>query len=321
MDERVFQGMEYVYEVYKAGSFRQAAENLFISQPSISASVRRIEERIGTQIFDRSMKPLQLTQCGQQYISSVEKIMVLEREFVEYVNDWGGLKRGKLVLGGSTFFSSLVLSHLMSKFNKEFPDIQLELVEETTHNLEDRIENGTVDMVVDYQIPHIENYDWTIMQTEHLLLAVPKTLPENSGMKSYRLDTKARHGFSEEAIELCEPVPLERFRNAPYILLKSGYDTRTRADALCDEAGFQPKALLEFDQQMTAYHVSCSGMGACFVSSTLVRRFGPDKDMYYYRLGGERSRREICLLWKHGRYLTKAMAEFRLLACKRELFF
>ena len=186
----MFQGMEYVYEVYKAGSFRQAAENLFISQPSISASVRRVEERVGCQIFDRSMKPLRLTQCGEQYIDSVEKIMQLERNFVEYVNDWGGLRRGNLVLGGSTFFSSLVLSHLMSRFHRMFPDIQLELVEDSTANLVDLIEDGTVDMVVDYHIPHIENYDWTVMQTEHLLLAGPVNYAVNEKIQEYRIHSE-----------------------------------------------------------------------------------------------------------------------------------
>lgn len=320
MEERVFQGMEYVYEVYRAGSFRQAAENLFVSQPSISASVKRVEDRIGTQIFDRSMKPLKLTQCGEQYIQSVEKILQLEHSFTEYVNDWGGLKRGNLVLGGSTFFSSLVLSHLMSKFNKDFPDIRLELVEDSTVNLTELLDQGKVDMVVDYQIPHIENYDWTVMQSDHIILAVPKHFAQNAMMKGYRLDNKRLRG-GEQAIASAPVVPLERFRDAQFVMLKSGNDSRKRAEAMCAEHGFQPKPVLEFDQMMTAYHVGCSGMGACFVSSTLVRRFGPDPDMYYYRLGGDSSVRQICLLWKHGRYLTKAMAEFRLLACKREPFF
>ena len=58
MKQSVFDGMEYVYAVYREGSFQRASERLFISQPSISASVRRVEERIGSQIFDRSVKPL-----------------------------------------------------------------------------------------------------------------------------------------------------------------------------------------------------------------------------------------------------------------------
>ena len=57
----MFQGMEYIYEVYKEKSFSKAAAALFISQPSLSANVKRVEHRIGYPIFDRSTKPLQLT--------------------------------------------------------------------------------------------------------------------------------------------------------------------------------------------------------------------------------------------------------------------
>ena len=54
----MFQGMEYVYEVYKTRSFSRAAQNLYISQPSLSATIKKIENRIGTPLFDRSTTPI-----------------------------------------------------------------------------------------------------------------------------------------------------------------------------------------------------------------------------------------------------------------------
>ena len=70
------------------GSFQKAAEKLFISQPSISASVRRVEERIGSQIFDRSMKPLGLTECGRQYIRCETKTMFsVRKKFCLHISD------------------------------------------------------------------------------------------------------------------------------------------------------------------------------------------------------------------------------------------
>ena len=55
----MFQGMRYVYEVYKEMSFSKAARNLFISQPSLSAAVKKEEAQIGFPIFDRSSNPIQ----------------------------------------------------------------------------------------------------------------------------------------------------------------------------------------------------------------------------------------------------------------------
>ena len=82
MKQRVFDGMEYVYAVYREGSFQKAAEKLFVSQPSVSASVRRVEERVGSRLFDRSRKPLALTECGEAYIACTEKIFAMERDFM-----------------------------------------------------------------------------------------------------------------------------------------------------------------------------------------------------------------------------------------------
>ena len=81
----MFQGMEYVYEVYLEKSFSKAAEKLFISQPSLSANVKRVEHHIGYPIFDRSTKPLSLTECGVQYIKAVEKRQW--RHFVNHPSD------------------------------------------------------------------------------------------------------------------------------------------------------------------------------------------------------------------------------------------
>lgn len=65
MKENTFANMEYVYEVYKEGSFSRAAANLYISQPALSATVKKIEKKIGMPLFDRSTVPIQLTECGK----------------------------------------------------------------------------------------------------------------------------------------------------------------------------------------------------------------------------------------------------------------
>ena len=70
----MFEGKKYVYEVYKTRSFSKAAANLYISQPSLSATIKKIEARLGTPIFDRSTSPIMLTECGEKYIHYVEHL-------------------------------------------------------------------------------------------------------------------------------------------------------------------------------------------------------------------------------------------------------
>ena len=70
--------------------FFKGCRKSFISQPSLSANDGRVESRIGYPVFDRSTKPLGLTECGEQYIRCVERIMNIEKDFSDFINDWGG---------------------------------------------------------------------------------------------------------------------------------------------------------------------------------------------------------------------------------------
>ena len=121
----MFQGMEYVYQVYKDKSFSKAAANLFISQPSLSANVKRVEKKVGFPIFDRSTKPLSLTECGKEYIRCVEEILAVEKGFSQFVYDFDNLETGTLTLGGSNLFSSWILPSLISNFAPRYPNIRI----------------------------------------------------------------------------------------------------------------------------------------------------------------------------------------------------
>ena len=117
----MFQSMRYIYEVYKEMSFSRAAQKLFISQPSLSAAVKKEEERIGAPIFDRSTNPIHLTEVGQEYIRAVERIMDAENSFESYVSDLTELRHGALSIGGTNFFVSYVLPPLLSRFTASYP--------------------------------------------------------------------------------------------------------------------------------------------------------------------------------------------------------
>ena len=129
MDENMFANMRYVYEVYKEGSFSKAAERLYISQPALSATVKKIEKKIGMQLFDRSTVPIQLTECGKKYIRTAEKMMDLEEEFACYVGNLNELRTGRLSIGGTYLFIAFVLPDIVKRFREKYPNIKISLVE------------------------------------------------------------------------------------------------------------------------------------------------------------------------------------------------
>ena len=135
----MLRNMEYVYEVYKQGSFTKAAKSLYVSQPCLSALVKKTEEKLGFPIFNRNSNPLQLTECGQEYIRYIERMRALEHEFDNYLNDLRGLKTGKLSIGSNSAFSSLVLPQIISDFNRLYPGVKVTLNEGNIYYLEEKL--------------------------------------------------------------------------------------------------------------------------------------------------------------------------------------
>lgn len=305
----MFQGMEYVYEVYKEKSFSRAAEKMFISQPSLSANVKREEKAVGYPIFDRSTKPISLTEPGKKYIQTVESILSMQNEFSEYINDLGNLKTGSLILGGSSLYSSWVLPPLMGEFTKKYPLVRLELLEESTAKLEKMLKSGEIDLVMDNCELDEQIFERQLYRKEYLVLAVPKRLEINHGLENFQITAESIRdlSFLNNSVS---PVNLSLFSNESFILLKPENDTRIRAMELCRQYHFTPNMIFELDQQMTSYNITCSGMGISFISNTLISNVPAFSDVVYYKLEGEKSSRNLYFYWKRGRYFNKIMQEF-----------
>lgn len=305
----MFSGMEYVYEVYKERSFSKAAKNLYISQPSLSATIKRIEKNIGSPIFDRSTAPVKLTECGKKYIEAVEQIQNIQEDFKNYINDVQQLCAGSLHIGGSNLFSSYVLPPLLTEFKKRFPKVEIHLLEESTVQLEKSLLEGELDFIIDNYFFSQQIFSRHLYHNEHLILAVPKYLNVNQILKEYQIsvDQIITGSYLEEEVL---PVPLEKFENEYFLFLKTENDTRERGIKLCQNSGFKPKILLNLDQQVTAYNITCSGMGISFISDTLVKCVLPHPEVVYYKLQGEETSRNIYFYRKKGRYVTRVMQEF-----------
>ncbi len=305
----MFQGMEYVYAVYEEGSFSKAAKKLFISQPSLSASVKRVEQKVGYPLFDRSTKPLSLTECGEKYIRCVEEIRSIQSGFASFVNDLGGLKTGQLILGGSSMYSSGMLPPLMGAFTKRFPLVKLELIEETTAELAVLLQNGRIDLLMDNCLLDEETFSRVLFSREQLLLAVPDTFTANKEALAYQVPMKRIRDGSFVDKDL-PPVPLSLFSNAPFIMLKPENDTRKRAMAILQEHQIAPNIVFELDQQLTSYHIAASGLGIAFLSNTLITRVPEHPGLIFYKLDSPACSRNIYFYWKNGRYISRAMEEF-----------
>ena len=305
----MFVWKKYVYEVYKERSFTKAAQNLYISQPSLSARIKKIEEIIGEPLFDRSTTPLQLTEVGKVYIEAAEEITQIEQRVENYINDLAGLKTGNLAVGASTLFAAYVVPSLITQFNQKFPDVHIQLIEGNTAELEEMLGSNALDFVIDNYHYDSILYNKELYCEENILLAVPKHFAVNEELGMYQLSYK--NIKNKNYLNQKYPaVPIGRFADLPFIMLTQGNDTRTRGDRLCRNVGFKPNIVLEFNQQSTAYMASSTQLGATFISDILVSQLPTFENLVYYKLDGEEAKRKVFFYYKTHKYKTRVMEEF-----------
>lgn len=309
----MFTNMRYVYEVYKAGSFSKAAENLFISQPALSATIKKVEKKVGLPIFDRGRNPIRLTECGKEYIKTAEKIMNLEEEFAGYISDLNNLMTGHLSVGGTYFFTAYIFPDILQKFQEQYPNIELNLIEGHTSQLEERLFSGELDLLMDNYPMDEELYEKIFLTKEHLLLAVPAGFVEDEELRSKSLSRDDIGGNVHMSPDACS-VTLKLFEDRPFVLLKAHNDTRERVEKICEHAEISPEIAWNVDQMLTAYHLTEKGMGISFLSDTAVKNLPINKDIYYYKIDDPIAERNVYLFYRKNRYFTRSMSEFIKLA-------
>ena len=302
----LFRYRDFVYAVYQEQSFSKAAQKLFISQPSLSAAVKKAEEAVGVPLFDRTVKPVRLTEAGQRYIEAVRQLQLVSDNFEGYLQAVGRLETGSLGIGSNQLLSSLVLPRYVARFIKQYPGIQLSLVDANSTTLQNKMLVGELDLVIDNTRPSEKLYERKKLTAEHLLLAVPASRPENQAARDYQLryeDILA--GKHKKA----PPVPLELFEDVPFILMNRDNDTRSQTNAIMQEARFSPKVVMEMDRLMTLYTYVELGVAASVVSDTLIRNV-PDTGTLFYPLSGRHAKRNIYVSYKKNKYCSAAMQTF-----------
>ncbi|MBR2387847.1 MAG: LysR family transcriptional regulator [Clostridia bacterium] len=303
----MFKNKDYILTVYRERSFTKASKKLFVSQPSLSATIKRIEEKVSAPIFDRSSTPITLTDVGKEYVRYALEIESKEKEFATYISDHEGLLAGKIRVGGSSFFSSFILPKMVSNFNSEFPKIEFDIIEDKTKNLIEKLYDGELDIIIDNAKIADEKIISDIYMAESLLLAVPRSFDINQKLGKYSFDAEE---IKKNAHLTANGIDFSHFSSLPFILLNHENDTGKRAESLFKKHEISPQILFRLDQQLTAYNIACSGMGVAFVSDTLVKRIGANPDIVYYKLLDIEATRNIYFYRKRNHYLSFACRTF-----------
>lgn len=136
--------LRYFVAISRHRSFRQAAEAIHLAQPSLSQQIRRLEAELGVELFDRSRRPVALTEAGRLLLARATDILSDVDDIVTELRDADGRYRGKVVVGAMQYLAYLELPKLLSEFRQQHPSITMHLRIGNTAEIRSLLVNGDI---------------------------------------------------------------------------------------------------------------------------------------------------------------------------------
>ncbi|SDI08956.1 DNA-binding transcriptional regulator, LysR family [Alteribacillus persepolensis] len=278
--------LEYFIEVTDTGSFTQAAENLYITQPALSRIIKSLESELGAPLFIRSRKKLLLTDVGRILYKHAQ---VIERQLSLLEADIDNLlilKKGRIRLGLPTIVNSFFFSQLMASFHQQYPDVTFQLEEDGSKRIAEKIMNDDLDFGVVVLPENHEMFNYYKFVHDHLKLVVPF---------SHRLAAK-------------EEIALHELKDESFIMFNRDFELRNLILEACIEEGFEPNIVsetsqLDFIEEMAAYNLGIT----LLPESTCMEL---TSDLQTITIANPKIEWNLALIWKKDAYLSQVAKEF-----------
>ncbi len=137
--------LSYMIAVAEAGNFTVAAEKAFVTQPTLSMQIQKLEDELGVKIFNRTKKPIRLTKIGEQILVQARNIVAEAKRMDDIVAQEKGFIGGKFHLGIIPTVMPTLLPMFLNTFTKKYPKINLKIQELTTDNIILFLKEGKLD--------------------------------------------------------------------------------------------------------------------------------------------------------------------------------
>ncbi len=207
-----FVQLQYIIAVDTFRHFASAAKHCFVSQPTLSMQIHKVEEELGVKIFDRSKQPVIATELGSELIEQARKIIAEKNIMDEIVHRKKGLVAGELKIGIIPTLAPYLLPLFVQNFTKKYPLVRLVVNELTTDLIVAQLRSGRIDMgilVTPLQEPGIKEH---VLFYEELMAYVSKK--NEAYQKTYMLPQdidpnklwllEEGHCLRSQIVNLCE---------------------------------------------------------------------------------------------------------------------
>ncbi|MEU0988223.1 transcriptional regulator CynR [Streptomyces sp. NPDC005953] len=216
--------LRYLLAVAEHASFTRAAEDLHISQPTLSQQIKQLEKVLGVQLLDRSGRTVRLTDAGETYLRYARRALRDLAAGRRAVLDVQDLTRGRLRLAMTPTFTTYLIGPLVAEFHTHHPALTIEVREMTQVRMESGLLADDIDLGIAFRTDHLAGIESTALFTEKLSLVVGP-----------------RHSYTGRT----EPLPVEALTGRPLALLSDDFATRGHIDTYFLAAGARPVVAVE----------------------------------------------------------------------------
>jgi LysR family transcriptional activator of nhaA len=243
--------LRYFWEVANSGSLRVAAEKMNVSQPTISAQVKSLEESLEVQLFSRSGRGLKLTAAGRMVMEYAREIFGLGERLLEGLTGSGEAKNLRLSLGVTDSFAKLLAWNLVRPAIQKHPGIRVQCAEGKTGELLSQLVTGRLDMVL-----------------------ADEPAPSTLAVKAFsHLLGEARLVFASvpALVEKLKPGFPKSLNGAPVLLPAPQTAWRHHLDHWFETQGVRPKVVGEFDDSALMKTAAADGFGIAPIVEPVMR--------------------------------------------------
>ncbi|AZN42156.1 LysR family transcriptional regulator [Paenibacillus albus] len=242
------------YWTARMGSLSRAAEQLHITQPAISHTLKQLEHALGGPLFFRSAKGVSLTAEGEVMLQYVEQAFNLFESGEKRIADMRNLDEGEIRIGAGDTLSKHYLLPFLEKFHKEYPNIRIHVTNQTTPETLNLLKEGKMDIGI------------VNLPAEDRKVKFLRSLAQQDclvGGKAYAKLSLRLHQ---------EPLALAQLHEYPLIMLEPGGSTRHFLDRYAASAGVELKPELELGSLDLLVQFAISGFGLAFVTRNYVEQ-------------------------------------------------
>jgi LysR family hydrogen peroxide-inducible transcriptional activator len=202
----------YVLAVAENQNFTKAAEKCFVTQPTLSMQIQKLEDQLDVQIFDRSKKPIELTEVGKKIVTQARNIVNESYRIQDIVDQQKGFIGGEFKLGIIPTVMPTLLPMFLKSFIKKHPKVKLKIEELTTEEIITRIKEGHLDAAIAATPLEDESIKERVLYFEPFVCYIPKghRLHTNKKIDVSDLDVNDMllledgHCFRDGVINLCK---------------------------------------------------------------------------------------------------------------------